>query len=149
MKYGMVRCGLPSGTWAGTPTERQTQTTTPATTTRSIKEFLNMNTHYRSFRIHDLKMILAAATLVVLSPSVLAAETAAAAGTVPAAQVVNIADYGIDGDTHFYQVACSDNRKGSVEVKAEPRETCASGRDGEPTCRTNWTVKEAAIDICR
>lgn len=97
----------------------------------------NMKTHSKTSRTSELKKILAAAALAALCQTVLAAD------------VVNIADYGEDGGTHFYQVACSDGRKGSVEDKTEPREICVRSRDAEPICRANWTVKKAALEICR
>ena len=88
-----------------------------------------MKTLSRTSRIGELKKILAAATLAALCQTVLAAD------------VVNIADYGEDGGNHHYQVACSDGRKGSVVVRAEPSEICARRRDGEPICLSNWSVK--------
>jgi len=96
-----------------------------------------MKTLGKTSRAGELKKILAAGTLAALCQTVLAAD------------VVNIADYGEDGGTHHYQVACSDGRKGSVAVSTEPREICVRRRDGEPICRKNWSVKKAALKICQ
>lgn len=96
-----------------------------------------MKTLGKTSRIGELKKILAAATLAALCQTVLAAD------------VVNIADYGEDDGTHHYQVACSDGRKGSVAEKSEPSEICIRRPDGKPICRTNWTVKKAALKICQ
>ena len=97
----------------------------------------NMKTHSRTSRTSGLKKILAAGTLAALCQMALAAD------------VVNIADYGEDDGMHFYQVACSDGRKGSVAEKTEPREICAWRANGESVCRANWTVKKAALEICK
>ena len=66
-----------------------------------------------------------------------------------AAPVSSIQDYGMDGDSHFYQVRCEDGRSGSLEVRSRPPEVCVVPQVGESVCREGWRIEEAAEHACR
>lgn len=93
-----------------------------------------------------------------------------------AAGKLQILDQGMDGNIRAYRVFCPDGSKGGVSQKysidktdtnqsvmnpagkvikldhtssLKLLETCAGKSDGKDTCRSNWTVEEAAQSICR
>ena len=81
-----------------------------------------------------------------LSIAILAA--AALGGSVHAAKVLTISEYGDDGDGVYYQVTCADGAKGSVIVRHTPPEICAQPAYRDESCRVGWDLEQAAAYSC-
>ena len=87
-----------------------------------------------------------------------------------------VVDRGMDGGTRLYNIYCPDGSRGQVQriydmhLDLEPKtitgpdgtvmhvdktatvkykETCAAKDKGKQTCRSDWTVDEAAKEICQ
>ena len=66
-----------------------------------------------------------------------------------AAKPVSIGNYGDDGDETYHEVTCSDNSRGTVIEKRDPKQVCAYPANGQARCNKNWTVKKAAEHACK
>ncbi|MCB1742829.1 MAG: hypothetical protein KDK91_20805 [Gammaproteobacteria bacterium] len=65
-----------------------------------------------------------------------------------ARMVKAVGQSGRDGDATYYQVVCADQQAFSIVVHDDDR-ICVMTTPGQPICKIDWTVDEAANSLCQ